>query len=255
MHPSLVLIDMLNPAGLLTSYKIRSTTGFGGLTIDRYRDIDRELRDDASVDVGGVRIYNSANAIIERIQSQLPPPAFRAETSAIEFSIEHLGVPLGRQQDGGWAMYNLVLPPGFRLRRLKTEDTTPGPAAKVMQEYVSWDTECATQLVELSLGASVRSARGWISFAVQGSAQLVAAAPTDTVYVDARESQWSIAHLAEPGILDDAGRRQLADELADKADWLELKPNFFGIGVNLNEVIKDVIGHFQKKVAPHRRTE
>lgn len=36
------------------------------------------------------------------------------------------------------------------------------------------------------------------------------------------------------------------ENITNKTDWLELKPNFFGIGINLNKIIKDTINFFRK---------
>ena len=98
----------------------------------------------------------------------------------------------------------------------------------------------------------MRSSRGSFSFVVAGTASLVAADASDTRYVEARESQYSVAELSDSLLIDGDGRNRLALELADKSDWLELKPNFFGIGVNLNEVVKDAIQFFRKKVTERR---
>jgi hypothetical protein len=69
------------------------------------------------------------------------------------------------------------------------------------------------------------------------------------VYVQARESPYSITQLSNVHILDKEGRHRLTKELAEKSDWLELKPNVLGVGVNLNQVVKDAIRFFQQKVA------
>ncbi|HMN26078.1 MAG TPA: hypothetical protein PKE38_16350 [Ignavibacteriaceae bacterium] len=40
---------------------------------------------------------------------------------------------------------------------------------------------------------------------------------------------------------------KIENDISDKTDWFELKPNFFGIGFNLNNIIKDIRNIFKRK--------
>jgi hypothetical protein len=74
---------------------------------------------------------------------------------------------------------------------------------------------------------------------------LISNDPSTAQYVDAVDSERGISRLSDIHLLDNEGKQCLAKELADKADWLELKPNFFGLGINLNQIIRDIIKSFK----------
>lgn len=48
-------------------------------------------------------------------------------------------------------------------------------------------------------------------------------------------------------MLRDDGKKVLAKELAKKLDWIDLKPNIFGIGININEILKSCFKVFKRK--------
>ena len=37
------------------------------------------------------------------------------------------------------------------------------------------------------------------------------------------------------------------DTISDKLDYLHLKPNFFGLGIDVNKIIRDTVAHFRRK--------
>jgi len=41
---------------------------------------------------------------------------------------------------------------------------------------------------------------------------------------------------------------KIEEDVADKTDWLELKPNIFGIGINFNKIIKDLRSILKRKI-------
>jgi hypothetical protein len=253
MNLDIVLIDILRPDGILTSYKVRPTTGPRGLTMDRLRDIHPDRFGDADLDIGGTRIYNASRCSIDKMTSRLRAFDLGEDGHSFHFQFEHMGVPLGPSRQAHGGAYNLVLPPGWRCRSLFLSDPYDRKHEEVsrkkqFQFSVVWDPECSTQLAEMMM----RSSRGSFSFVVAGTASLVAVDASDTRYVEARESKWSVAQLPDSHLIDGEGRDRLASELAEKSDWLELKPNFFGVGVNLNEVLKDAIQFFRKKVTERR---
>lgn len=249
MNLDIVLIDQLAPDGVLNSYRISPKSDSRRVVIDRLWDIfpDHYGKDD--VDLGGTRIYNASQCLIDRFTSR--PRAFRADAGnqSFHFQFEHMGIPLGSSKRGHGGMYNLVFPPGWRCQELFVSDPYDHgnphlPERKQFQHSVIWDPECSTQLVEMSM----RSGRGSFSFIVSGTVSIVSAGST-SAYLEARESSYSVKQLSDVRILDKRGRDRLSQELAEKSDWLELKPNVFGVGVNLNQVVKDAIRFFQKKVA------
>jgi len=246
MYVPIVLIDFLTPEGILTSYKVEPRHHPLDVVVDRLRDIYRELFSDDDVDLGGTRIYNASNCFVEKQSARIR--AFKLYEGECRFSFQfgHMGVPI-RSRDGG--IYNFVLPPGWRLREIRVVDAYDEKEESLQRknqfEYkVFWDTECQTSLVDMEL----RAGRGSFSFIVAGTASLTAVDPEGVAYAEAVETRHGVAQLQEINLLDDEGHHRLADELAEKADWLVLKPNVFGVGINVNEIIRDCIGYFQRKV-------
>lgn len=45
-------------------------------------------------------------------------------------------------------------------------------------------------------------------------------------------------------------RKAIADDIASQSEWLELKPNIAGLGINLNAIIRDSINAFQRCRSP-----
>ncbi len=93
----------------------------------------------------------------------------------------------------------------------------------------------------------VRSMRGSFFFIAKGSAQIFA--KEKGKFVDSIEIEYGIERISEyHHILDDNANKILTDNIAEKADWLELKPNIFGVGINLNKIVKDAIKAFKMKI-------
>jgi len=153
-------------------------------------------------------------------------------------------VPVG---PGGF--YNLILPPSFRFTELHVTDpydaTQSDPSKRKSFRYnTMWDRSCSTQLVTMDL----TSRRGSFSFHVLGTAQIFNGKNLDE-YVDAHETEYSIANMLDIRIqMSNRAKSDLADKIAEKSEWLELKPNIMGIGINLNEIAKDAISAFKKRV-------
>ena len=43
------------------------------------------------------------------------------------------------------------------------------------------------------------------------------------------------------------GDRAIKRDLSEKLEWLHLQPNVFGIGANLNQILKDLIGFLKRE--------
>jgi hypothetical protein len=67
-------------------------------------------------------------------------------------------------------------------------------------------------------------------------------------YLDCRDSTYAVSHLLDYPIISPKARKTIANDIADKSEWLELKPNIAGIGINLNAIIRDAIEAFQRKI-------
>jgi hypothetical protein len=249
MYLDIVLIDVLTPAGILTSYKVRPKYHPRGVVVDRLRDIYPERFSDDGLDIGGTRIYNASTCSIEKMSAHIRAFEVKEADCSFSFQFEHMGIPIGPSREAHGGIYNSVLSPGWRLREIWIVDPYDHkhPSVKSKKQFryqVIWDTQCKTQMVEMEM----RSGRGSFSFIVAGIASLVATDPGTVKYVEASESEWGISRLSDTHLLDEKGKKRLAEELAEKANWLELKPNIFGLGINLNKIIRDSIHYFQRKM-------
>lgn len=243
----IILIDLLGPNGVLDTYKIRPKGDAVDLTIDRYSDVLPERFSDDDLDIGGTRLYNATHSSIERIRSRLKSFTQRGD-NFFSFQFEHMGIPLGPSQQGVSGIYNLVLPSEWRCSELYISDPYDKQhdeikKKKQFQHSVIWDPKCSTQLIEMQL----RSRRGSFSFIVTGSASHIGGPPPATPYVASEERYGAVSQIPFELPPDPKITRQDADELAGGFKYIDLKPNFFGLGINFNKIIKDVIYRFKKK--------
>jgi len=244
LYLDIVLIDVVDPDGILRTYKIKPKDREDRVVIDRLSDIYPEKFDD-ELDMGGNRIYNSSRCKIEKQTAKLRN--FTQDGVSFHFEFEHMGIPLGPSREGRSGIYNFLLPPGWRLVELFISDPYDDKSTKVKEKKqfkhkVSWDSTCSVQLIDMQL----RSGRGSFSFIVSGRAVLSSSSAES--FVDSHKSGYAITSMMNNHLIDKQGSRILSTELAEKSDWLELKPNLFGIGINLNKIIKDSIGAFKRKV-------
>ena len=245
MYLDIVLIDVLDPDGVLRTYKIKPKDKNDRVIIDRIRDVYPEHFDSDELDMGGNRIYNSSQCKIETQAAKLRN--FKHINNSIFFQFEHMGIPLGPSREAHGGIYNFLLAPGWRLSELYISDpfdkTNENLKNKKQFRYSpSWDSTCSVQLIDMEL----RSGRGSFSFIVSGVASL--AESDDDKFIDSYKSDWKITNLMNNHLIDEQGKKVLSKELAEKADWLELKPNIMGIGINFNQIIKDSIATFRRKM-------
>jgi hypothetical protein len=158
-----------------------------------------------------------------------------------------MGIPIGSSKEAHGGIYNFLLGPHWRLTDLYISDpydTSKKEISKKKQLRYSihWDTECNVQIVEMDL----RSRRGSFSFILGGSAELYD--NSDLKFLAANESEWAIDHIANHYFFEDKGRDKVINDIASKSDWLVLQPNIFGLGINLNAIIKDSITTFKRKI-------
>lgn len=252
MNLDIVLIDFLAPHGMLTTFRILPIRSNARVTIDRQRDIFPGYTDQLAKDIGGTRIYNFSSCSIERFDVHLRSFEAHQFDHSFSFRFEHMGIPVGSMRQGHGGHYNFVLCPGWRLRDLWVSDPYDTrhesvERKKQFRHNVLWDPECKTQLVEMELS----SGRGSFSFIVKGTASLLAEDDPSIEYVQAATSPSSVRSLGQLGWGDDASSK-MADELVHVANWVELKPNIAGIGINLNAIIQDSFNIFRRKVTGQR---
>jgi hypothetical protein len=246
MYLDIVIIDYLSLNGEITNYRIKPN-GNDKVLIDRLVDVHRS-RTNKSTNIGGTRLYNSKDCTIDEYQTSIRNFSFDSDQNLIRFQFEHLGVPVGPSRDAHGGMWNFILPPRWKLRELYVVDpydrTTEEIEKKKSFRYgVIWDSDCNTQLVEMEL----RSGRGSFSFLVKGTASLIDTDSGTTQYFNGYETTYGVTRIRDIMILDKEGREILTENVAKRMDWIDLKPNIFGFGINLNKIIKDSINNFRKK--------
>jgi len=247
MNLDIVIIDFLNIDGSITNYRILPNEGRRVL-VDRLPDVYRS-RMNKNINIGGTRIYNSSECSIDEYQTIIRGFSFDPEKQIIKFQFEHKGVPVGPSRNAHGGLWNLILPPRWRLIQLHVVDPYDNTVEQIEQKKsfrhdVYWDTECETQLVEMEL----RSGRGSFSFIVKGEASLFDNDATQ--FAPCLETPYGVSRINYNNIIDQDGSNVLSERLNKGADWLELKPNLFGIGINLNQIIKDSINKFKNKTRP-----
>lgn len=245
MYLDVVIIDYLDIDGVLYSYKITPKTKRERVRIDRLIDIFPNFHRRQEVDIGGIRIYNSESCSIALDETKLR--SISTTEDSITFQFEHIGIPIGPSREAHGGYYNLILPPNFRLTDIHLVDPYDSKHERIedkkhFQYNVYWDKSCNTNLVTMEL----RSGRGSFSFIVKGSAQIFDKGKGK--FLSSVETEYGIERISNYHILDDNAKKILTENIAEKADWLELKPNIFGVGINLNKIIKDAVKAFKRKI-------
>lgn len=248
MYLDIVVVDYLSPEGVLTTYRIVPKDSHGQVVIDKLRDIDMKFSSRDSADIGGARIYNTSSCSIQIQQTKLRKFSLMDSDGSIFFTLEHLGIPVGSQQQAHGGYYNFILPPGFRLTDFHIVDPYDNrehavEKKKHFRNDVLWDTSCNTSLAKMFLTSS----RGTVSFILLGKAKIYNF-EAKSEFLNAQETQYAVSQIFDYQAIPFESKKALADDIAQKSEWFELKPNFMGFGINLNAIIKDSIQAFQTKV-------
>jgi hypothetical protein len=250
MHLDVVLVDYLEPDGKLTTFTITPGEEHRRVAIERLRDIRPGTLPRAAVDLGGARIYDSPRSVITCHSAMLR--LIEQHNADLSFRFSHLGIPVSPYSAHCLGAYDLLLAPGWRLTTLDIFEATPTGEVdpghtKPLLHAATWDPECLTQLSSMTFGSEA----GTFSFIVEGSA-----APYDpdepSQYLMAVEDAHSVARMPQKFRLDEDGRVVFSHklcEIAEMADWLELKPGAFGIKINLTKMVKDCLVKLREKLA------
>jgi hypothetical protein len=246
MYLKILLIDYFSPDGVLTSY--RAFPKYGGtpaVVIDRLADLRGRPFSREDFDVGGARIYNSDKVEIVRSSTQIRSFQIDRDRGEISFTLEHMGVEVGYSRNAEGGMYYFVGPFGSRGTRLFVSDpydkkTDDDYQRKQFQHSLYWDTQFQSQMVELGL----RSSRGTFSFRLGGT---FAQHDSSAQFVSASEHEGVLKRVVEDWTLCGGGDRAIKRDLSEKLEWLHLKPNVFGVGANVNQILKDVIGFLKRE--------
>lgn len=243
MYMKLLLIDYLSPDGVLTSYRAFPKYDGGAVVMDRLSDVRGPTYGSSDLDVGGARIYNSDKVEILRSSTQIRAFAYDRDAKEFNFAIEHMGLDVGFSNRAEGGMYYFIGPFGWRAKQRFVSDpydrkSTDDYKRKQFRHSLKWDTRFHSQLIEMDL----RSSRGTFSFRTGG---VFALADSKATFVEAQEDQGIVKRVVEDWHLRDGGGDAIKTDLADKVDWVEMKPKLFGVGININKIIKDAIAMFR----------
>lgn len=240
MYLEVAVIDYLNVDGKLTNFNI-TPKDLNSRVIVESLSIAQRLRSRPNKSFGGTMIYNSDQCKIRKIETQLRSFTQTSTSNIVSFQFNHKNLPLGPSNRGNGGLWNFLLPPRWRLRDLRVVDPYDN-TSEIMSEKrefrysVYWDEEYDTQMIEMEL----RSNRGSFSFEVMGTMSLIDTDESEVHYVPSITTGNAVEKLEDIRILDNGGILILASQLAEKAKWFELKPNFFGIGLNINAIIESI---------------
>lgn len=248
MYLDIVLIDYLAPNGVLTTYRLIPNDARDRVVIDRLADIDMTFQSADAINIGGVRVYNSSTCSIRAQQAKIRHFTAYDSDNSLTFGFSHIDIPVGSQRSGHGGFYNLILPPGFKLTDAHVVDPYDRTQTELLKKKhfrhdIIWDTSCNTSLVSMFLTSS----RGTFSFILFGKAKIFDASRMSE-YLVSKETDYAVTDILNHPIITSNDRKTIADSIADKSDWLELKPNIAGIGINLNQIIEDSIHAFQKRI-------
>lgn len=252
MYLEVAIIDYLNVDGKLTNFNITPKELNNRVIIESLSNIQRR-RNNPNLLVGGTMIYNSNQCQIRKLETPLRILNNAENPNIISFHFNHIKLPLGPSNQGHGGMWNFILPPRWRLRDLKVINPYD-KSSEVLEEKkefkytVHWDEASNTQMVEMEL----KSNRGSFSFEVIGTMSLIDTDEQNINYVQSYITNYAVERLENIRIMDTEGQKMLSSQLAEKAKWLELKPNIAGIGLNINAILES-IDSFINKINGRRR--
>lgn len=249
MYLDIVIIDYLHVNGVLQTFRIvpRHSPDSERVVVDRLSDIDRSFdTQHRDVDIGPFRVYNIADCRISESRAKLK--TFSKYNDLIKFNYEHMYIPVGMSNQAHHGYYCLMLPGGYQINELFIVDPfdKPGSTPNKRKQFRR-HTVCDSKKNAVSVVLELRSNRGSFSFQLYCNLRHIGHLSKEAIYKDKyTEEYWSddaleyLSHLTYEKA--DSLRDHIFTQIGEGADYLELKPNFFGIGFNLNKIIKKVFG-------------
>jgi hypothetical protein len=225
MYLDIALIDFLEKWGALTSYSVRPKNG--QVIIDLHINVDPSIlsTNHDVLDIGGIRIYNSAQCSIHKRQARIRAWAINIHENAAAFGFEHLYLRVGSK-----GIYNLVLPKNWRLKELfifrPSSTTNLEKTIFEMTQYVQsfdedaqtfydflnnvskeswgaenydvyWDRCNSSQMIEIKMDGSLQTKTDEFSFLVAGLLTQFNLSDHMDEYVPAREVEKILTPLVE----------------------------------------------------------
>jgi hypothetical protein len=252
MFHDTVIVDYLSLDGTLTTYSITPKEADKRVVSARLQDIDSTHEVPNTVDIGSVRLYDSSAYTIQILEAKLSKQNFSLDNDLISFSWEQMNIPLRTVQDRKYkGNYDFILPTGFRFTELHIVDPYDNSNKDIehkkhFRNKIQWDTKCNTSLVSMELS----SKRSEFSFIIAGKAKIFVPEDNENYLpVDISDNviTLGVMSLLSNHNMQEQARENIVGDILKKSEWLELKPNVMGIGINLNAIISDSIKMFREK--------
>lgn len=156
------------------------------------------------------------------------------DNNAISFKFEHMGVPLSPHYTYTFGFYNFILPKGYKFTKLRIVDPyNKEEKINDKREFcynLKLDKELDIQLIEMEL----RSRRDTFSFIVAGEAKLSPLSYDNTTNL----VEYQVCeHLLNSDKNKFKNFNNFSNKFIEEINRVfDLKPNFFGVGVNFNAI-------------------
>lgn len=244
----IVKTDFLSLNGSLNSFTLtpkENITGTSKVRVDRIIEFKR-TREHANKELGSHIVYNFNDCNLETTTTS-PNILFDIDpiNGTMSFEYNHMNIPLGPSNRGHAGRWSLILPEGWRLTEIYLSDPyhkeEKVEKKKQFSYSVYWDTVNNIQLIEMEL----RSRRGSFSFIVKGKAFKYESQrnfiPCSEINIGLRD-KFTDANI---------GHSRSVNIFKKINDFLELKPNIGGLGLNLNEMINYFLTNAKKRKSRH----
>lgn len=184
---------------------------------------------------GSVSVLNVSDCNIHDIY--INPSSLIFNGNDLTFSIEHIGIPIGYPSNYPRGIYNLILPPNFKLQDIHVVDPYDKDKDDIDKKpfnfEIVWDKKQNRQIVRLFL---ISCRYDTFSLKVFGNASLVKQInpALKTIF-----KSNVIAEIADSA-LDMSFGKKAKNVIMLINKYLELKPNIAGIGLNFNSMIDNI---------------
>ena len=235
MNLNILLNDFIDTQGIMKTYRFVPLNKYNKVVVDRLEDIYLDIKGSTDKNAGLLRIYNSDKCQLTTATCRIKD--FIYSDNKIHFIFEYKYIPVGSSREGNCGIYNLVLPVGFRLVKLYVADPfdTNAKSIKKKKQFkyeIFYDNENKLQIVQIKL----LSRRGSFSFIVDGTASIDSA---EREYLSYQRKRIKYDDDIDGNFFDDGVKNTFWKSLLDA---IILEPNFYGIGINLKNFIKNVRG-------------
>jgi len=232
MNLSIVITEFIGTDGTLKTYRFVPKNSYNKVVVDRLSDIFEDVRGNTDRDIGLLRVYNSDKC--ELVTTNCRIKNFQViDDSSIEFTFEHMYIPVGFSSEFSTGIYNFILPLGYRLSAIHIVDPFDTSKVKTVEKkhfqyHIYWDKQKRMQIVQMYL----KSNRGNFSFILTGRAVIDS---SDSVFCESKEQEIVLDQDIQDFFFDEGIKRSFWQNLKQS---IIIQPNFNGIGIDLKTLLK-----------------